>query len=155
MLKKNWASFKYRFKMKQNFKAKALDDKYLRLYLYLIPLCEWSHQKEIIMDGKVCKSFIIVTVYFSRGICGFIYELWMMIWPLQISEWEYLIEIANENNKISDVTNCAKVMEPNRTTYSQGWEPYTLKTVSSSCIVVSVEKRKPSFQIWRVIQRSS
>ena len=72
--------------MKQHLKTKVLHDKALNLsasscqqqifYLYLVPPCKRSFKKDVILNLKVfcvyCKSFIIITVYFSlaRGIAA-------------------------------------------------------------------------------------
>ena len=64
--------------MKQQLKIKVLDEKVLTfstsscqqqiLYLFVIPSCKWSYEKEVILNLKVsyvyCKSSIIITVYF-------------------------------------------------------------------------------------------
>ena len=77
-LKKNWASFKQRQRMKQHLKTKVLDGKTLRLSA---SSCQQQilHVNKAILGLEVSnmyyKSFIVITVYFWLA-----KVIWYMIW---------------------------------------------------------------------------
>ena len=104
-LKKNWASFKDKQRMKQQLITKVLGNKAWRIsasscqqqilyYMSVIPPCKRSYIKEVILNLNVLyvysKSFIVVTVYF--WLAKYIFT-WYDIWYDMIYDNAFIVSV--------------------------------------------------------------